>query len=201
MTLRQLPNLITGLRIVLVPPIVILILRHEYSLALILFIAAGVSDALDGTLARVGRWQTALGGVLDPVADKLLVFGVFLSLVLAGRMPEWLFAAALLRDLVIGAGALAYRLRIGPFAPAPSLLSKLNTLLQLSVVFVLLLPWPGGTPTASLVDGLFVLTGISIVASGAGYVLEWGQRAAAVRRERLTAASKRADSAIAHRHR
>ncbi|MGD8430706.1 MAG: CDP-alcohol phosphatidyltransferase family protein, partial [Ectothiorhodospiraceae bacterium] len=120
MTLRQLPNLITGLRIVLVPPIVILILRHEYSLALILFIAAGVSDALDGTLARVGRWQTALGGVLDPVADKLLVFGVFLSLVLAGRMPEWLFAAALLRDLVIGAGALAYRLRIGPFAPAPS---------------------------------------------------------------------------------
>lgn len=174
---RYLPNALTVLRLALVAPVAVSVLMGEEGIALTLFLIAGVSDALDGPLARRFRWQSHVGGLLDPLADKALVGGTFLALALAGRLPWWFLGVVLLRDLVITGGATIYRLRIGPFRAEPLLIGKLTTLALLGYAFVLLLPWADPVQRVALTQGLLVLcTGLAIV-SGAAYVVVWGQQA------------------------
>ncbi len=107
--MRHLPNLLTCLRLALVLPVAWLLLRQQYPQALWLFLLAGLSDALDGLLARRFGWTSRLGAWLDPIADKLLLVISYVCLTLNGLVPVWLTAVLLLRDLVIvgGAGAFA----------------------------------------------------------------------------------------------
>ena len=178
MKLRHIPNVITVLRLLLVPPVVALILSGERTSALALFLVAGVSDAVDGFLARHFHWRSRLGALLDPLADKLLLLGTFVALAVEGLLPLWLLVAAVLRDVVILGGAGAYRLLIGRVDAEPLIISKINTLLQIMVALLALLPWESREAAREGLLGLQILTLVTIVGSGVAYVLGWSRRAA-----------------------
>lgn len=174
--LRHLPNVISLGRIILVFPVVSLLLDRRYDWALGLFVAAGLSDAIDGFLAKTFNWQSRLGSYLDPVADKLLLTSCFVALAWMGLIPVWLTGLVVLRDVVIFAGAIAYYFLLRPFEGQPLLISKLNTLLQLTLVFAVLvekglMPLPG-----FVVAGLVALVAVTTVVSGVLYVYIWGTR-------------------------
>ena len=106
MTLSWLPNFISITRIALVGPILIYIQTEQYGLALALFLVAGVSDGIDGYLAKTFDWQTRLGVILDPFADKVLVGVTFFAIVINGLAPLWFAVLVILRDIVIMASAI-----------------------------------------------------------------------------------------------
>ncbi|MBS1224087.1 MAG: CDP-alcohol phosphatidyltransferase [Proteobacteria bacterium] len=174
---RDIPNLITGLRILLVAPFLWLLLEECYGAALALFVIAGVSDALDGFLAKYYGWTSELGGLLDPIADKLLLIGAILALGWLRELPGWLVALVIGRDLVIVGGAVAYHLRVERFHAAPLMISKLNTLVQLALVCAVIVHY-GLTPLPGwLLTGAIGLTALTTVWSGAAYVWHWGRLA------------------------
>lgn len=180
---RHLPNLITGIRILMVWPVFWLISHGEFAGALLLAAIAGVSDAVDGYLAKHFGWESRLGGLLDPLADKLLLLAGFTALTLIGSLPVWLFALVIGRDVVIVCGAIAYHNLIGPFDAEPSRLSKLTTVVQILLVLaeLLRLAWlpqlPGQFP-------FLLLTAALTVASGLHYVIVWSMRARQAVRDR-----------------
>jgi cardiolipin synthase len=172
---RHLPNAISMLRVVLVAPICWLLLERSWSSALVLVAIAGVSDGVDGFLARHYGWQSRLGGILDAVADKLLLISCFVILAWLGEVPVWLALIVCGRDLVIASGALLWRLLIGRIYPQPTLLSKACTLMQivyLLAVLLALIHWP--VPTSAVFAWLVMAL---CVVSGLDYVIRWSQRA------------------------
>jgi len=176
-TRRDLPNLITLLRILLVAPLIWALLDGAYGTALALFLVAAGSDGLDGFLARHFGWQSQLGAMLDPVADKLLLVALYVSLGVIGFTPWWLVLAVVARDLLIMGGALAYRLLVGRLDMAPTLLSKLNTVLQLTLVLVAILARGLGWLPHWSADLLIYAVAASTVLSGIHYVATWSRRA------------------------
>jgi cardiolipin synthase len=181
---RWLPNAVSVLRALLVVPLFLCIVDGRLRLALALMLVAALSDALDGFLAKRCGWKTALGTVLDPAADKLLLVGTFFALTWIGYVPVWLFALVLLRDLVISIGAYAYRRIMGRLSVKPSRISKLNTIVQFLFVVLLL----AETPYLHLaVWWLAFATGaatLSTVLSGVDYVWAYGWPALGVLRDR-----------------
>jgi cardiolipin synthase len=176
-TRRDIPNLITAARIALVWPLVDALLEARFTAALVLFALAGISDGIDGFLARHYGWFTRLGAILDPVADKLLVVSVYVALGWEGFIPLWLVAAVITRDVIIVAGAAAYRFLAGHLEMAPTAASKLNTFLQIALVLAVMLAqlnWLPGWFSQVLLYAVL----ISTVFSGLQYVLIWGRRAA-----------------------
>ncbi len=173
----HIPNAICILRILLIGPIIYSMLKGNFGVSLALVIVAGLSDGLDGYLAKRFNWRTRLGGLLDPVADKLLLVSVFLTLAWLGLAPLWLAAVVIGRDLVIVSGALAYEHLITEVQPEPTKISKLNTGLQLLYILFALSRLATGWPaqTSLLVVGAAVLV-VSVV-SGLDYVLTWSARA------------------------
>lgn len=174
---RWLPNGICIVRILLVGPIVLVLLRHEFGLALFLIGVAGVSDALDGYLAKRFDWRTRLGGLLDPAADKLLLMSVFITLTVTGYVPAGVTGIAVGRDVLIIGGAVAYQMLIGALEGEPTSISKLNTACQLGfVVFTITnaaFSWP--PPISLTVLGAAVV--FTSLVSGLDYVLGWSRRA------------------------
>jgi cardiolipin synthase len=188
---RHIPNLITGLRILLVAPFLWSLLQEQYDAALLLFVIAGVSDALDGFLAKYFGWTSELGGILDPIADKLLLMGAILALGWLNELPGWLVGLVILRDLIIVSGAISYHFLIEHFAATPLMISKLNTLLQLILVCTVIIHY-GMKPMPSwLLTGLIYLTALITVWSGAAYVWQWGRRARFQKRNRTETRSDR----------
>lgn len=177
MNRRDIPNILTFLRFGLTVPVVYMLLAQEFSGALLLFAAAGVSDGLDGYLAKRYHWESRLGSMLDPLADKALLVSSFLCLGWLGVLPAWLVAAVILRDLVIVAGAVYYHFHVEPLVAAPSLISKLNTLVQI-VLVILAVCDAGPFPLPDLlVEGLIWGTLATTLLSGGDYVVVWYQRA------------------------
>ncbi len=177
MNLRQLPNLITGARMLLVLPLMWSLRSLDFRTALAIALIAGASDALDGWLAKRFDWQTRLGGLLDPVADKLLLNGSFVGLWLADACPAWLVALVIGRDVVIVCGAVAYNAFVGPVEGNPTLLSKATTVVQIALVLSLLvgLTWQP-LPGSVLVAGVWLAAALTF-ASGIDYVVRWTLRA------------------------
>ena len=175
--MRQLPNLISILRIALVWPIVVSIAHANYLLTLVLFFIAAMSDGIDGFLAKRFNWTSELGKLLDPLADKLLLVGVFLVATWYGLIPRWLTIAAVGRDLLILFGSLAFHFGWGPLNGRPLLSSKINTLLQLLYVLAIVAHAGYGLPPASLLDVLAWLTLATVLISGFAYVREFTRRA------------------------
>jgi cardiolipin synthase len=174
---RDIPNLISAVRILLTVPVVYFLLQRDYTAALILFTLAGASDGLDGYLAKHYHWQSRLGGLLDPLADKLLLMSSFLVLSATDLIPVWLLMAAICRDLVILGGAMYYNFMIEEVQPAPSIASKLNTLLQiLLVILVMLDAGPFPLPDV-LITGLQWCLLATILVSGVHYVVVWSRKA------------------------
>lgn len=177
MSLRWLPNAITIFRIALIVPVVLLIENGRFGGALLLFLLAGLSDGLDGFLAKRFAWHSRLGALLDPLADKFLIAGTYATLAHIGQIPLWLAAIVVLRDVVIVGGATAYNFLIAPIQGDPTRVSKLNTGLELLFVIAVLslaaFAWP--PPLAVTVLGAGVL--VTVVISGIDYVVAWSRRA------------------------
>lgn len=180
----HIPNAISLGRMLLVPPMVLLLLNEYYGVTLVLFAVAGVSDALDGYLAKRYGWGSRLGTILDPLADKLLLVSAYLILGWLGEIPLWLVMVVVGRDLVIVAGGVAYHYLIGSYELEPSLLSKLNTLAQIVLVLGILVTHSVLTLPAGMVAALGGLVLVTTLLSGLSYVWTWGVRALRARRGR-----------------
>ncbi len=180
--MRHLPNLICLLRMVLVWPILVSIAHADYALTLVLFFVAAMSDGLDGYLAKRFHWISELGSLLDPLADKLLLIGVFLVSTWYGLIPRWLTTIAVARDVLIMLGALTIHLGWGPLRGRPKVSSKINTLLQLLYVLAIVAHAGYGLPPAGVLDLLAWLTLVTVLISGFSYVREFTRRALPVAR-------------------
>lgn len=174
MNLRQLPNTITGLRLAMAPVLPWLLVAGHYRCALAVALAAGLSDALDGLVAKRYGWQTRFGSLLDPIADKLMLGLAMLGLVWVQMLPVWLVALVLVRDAVIVAGAAAWWRLAGPFDGKPSVLGKLTTGLQVALVLLCLVELAGlVVPLQVRVQGV-VAVGLITFVSGLDYVIRYG---------------------------
>lgn len=166
-------NQLTILRMALAPLLVVLVLSRRLTWALVVFVVAGVTDLLDGLIARMGRQRTTLGAMLDPVADKILLASSFVALTwtssLEVRIPPWLTVTMLSRDAIILVSVAVINLTLGRRVFYPSVLGKLSTTSQILTVGVVLLLnalGEGWKPVAHLFSATLVLT----VASALHYV-------------------------------
>ncbi len=178
MNRKDIPNLISILRMALAVPVVVALLTQRFELALIFFLVAGISDGLDGFLAKQYGWSSRLGGLLDPLADKLLLVTALLALGWLGAVPVWLVAIVILRDVVIVTGATVYNYRITKLDANPTLLSKINTVVQIALVLAVMLNHGIVSLPAWFFQGLIWATLITTVSSGANYVWVWSRHAA-----------------------
>lgn len=177
LSVRDIPNIICIARIILIVPIVLGLLAGNFGLALFLFVIAGISDGLDGFLARHYHWRSRLGSFLDPLADKLLIVCVYITFAWLDLMPVWFISAAIIRDVIIILGAIGFHHQYGPYHGEPLWSSKLNTVLQIALVIAILadqslIPLPG-----NLINLLLIATLLTILWSGVAYVYIWGRRA------------------------
>ncbi len=169
----SLPNLISIMRLLLVPLIVSLMLGQDYELAFAVFVIAGISDAIDGFIAKRFNMQTVLGAYLDPVADKALLVSVYLTLGIQGHMEQLLVTLIVARDLLI-IGAVILSWVVGhPLGIAPLMLSKLNTAAQILLAGAMLAALGF---YAEVQNGLYWaqwVVGATTILSGAAYFLAW----------------------------
>jgi cardiolipin synthase (CMP-forming) len=173
---RHLPNLICLIRLALIWPIAMTLRAGNYSLAVGLFVAAAVSDGLDGYLAKRFGWTSELGKFLDPMADKLLLVTIFIEAAWLGLVPWWITAAAVARDVVIGAGALVFRMWFGPLHGRPTVISKVNTAAQLLYLLAVMVNAAVDLPPHEVLDALAILTFVTIVVSGLHYIARFTRR-------------------------
>src|ERR1700733_3282852 len=183
-SLRHLPNVISAIRILLVVPIAAALAHHRLATTIALFGVAALSDAADGFLAKRFGWQSELGAVLDPAADKLLLATVFITLAYLRLVPLWLMAAAVARDVIIVGGALLYKSLIGPLNIRPSIVSKFNTLCQAAFIMAVVGREEFSLPPAWVVTALGAMVFATVAVSGIDYVLIYGRRALSLSRPR-----------------
>lgn len=184
MSWSLLPNSLCILRIALVPPTVWALGASHYRTALGLVVLASLTDALDGFLARRFGWDSKVGSILDPLADKIMLVSLFLALGWLGHLPAWLAVLVVLRDLVIVTGAIAYQILIGGLKMEPTVAGKATTGAQLSLLGVVVGRLAGVPLPEGLVVVLIWLAGAVTLWSGIDYVCRWGLRAIAVSRGR-----------------
>ena len=168
----NLPNLITLARLLCVPLAIWLIVEARFGFAFWVFVAAGVSDALDGWIAKRWDQRTPLGALLDPIADKALLAAVYITLGFAGELPSWLVILVVLRDLLIVGG---YLLSHGADAPQPLFISKVNTLVQIALVGFVLARLGLGIDDEWLTSILVAIAGVTTVWSGLSYLVRWAR--------------------------
>jgi cardiolipin synthase (CMP-forming) len=181
-SLKHLPNAITLLRAVLIPVIAFTLMQREYETALLLFVVCALSDFVDGWLARAFDLRTRFGAIADPLADKLTMLTVTLLLAWQGWLPWWFALLVATRDVVIVAGALVYHFRVGHVEMAPTLLSKLNTVLEFVFLTGVLALGAGSLDEGAWFIVLLWTATSTILLSGVQYVVLWGSKAARARR-------------------
>lgn len=180
-----LPNFLTLLRIIAIPVFLVFLASEDYAAAFILFVAAGVTDCVDGAIARLTDSRSSLGAVLDPLADKLLVTSSFVVLGLVGAMPAWLVALVICRDVIIVGGYVAiYLVHNETMAVDPTPLGKVNTFFELFTVgFALMAVARPALPLAAVNQLMQYFTAATCGASGLQYVYQgllWHQRRSSV---------------------
>ncbi|HEY8611511.1 MAG TPA: CDP-alcohol phosphatidyltransferase family protein [Roseomonas sp.] len=168
--LFTLPNVITLARLCAVPAVVWLVIQHRLDIAFLVFVGAGVSDAVDGWLARVWNAHSFLGALLDPVADKALLVSVYVTLAIIGELPDWLAILVVFRDLLIVGGLLVLALMGTRPAIRPLFVSKLNTVMQIALAATALLLSGFGLNGGWLLPALIGCVTVTTIASGAAYV-------------------------------
>jgi len=175
--MRHIPNIICLIRIALIVPLLQAMVAGEQVLILVLFSIAAVSDALDGYLAKRFQWTSDLGRVLDPMADKLLLMSVFITAAWLDIAPWWVATVAVARDLIIGFGAILFRLWFGRLRGRPTVISKINTGMQILYLLAVILASSIQLPPREVLDALAVVMVITTVASGVDYVSRFVRRA------------------------
>ncbi len=182
--MRFIPNALCILRMFLVVPVAWLLVQHDFKSTLWLFAVAAATDGLDGFLAKRCGWTSELGKILDPLADKILLVGVFLTLGLMGLVPLWLALVAIGRDVLITAGAIAYNALYGYPNGKPTWVSKLNTLCQIVFLLLIVASNAAGDVPQHLVVGMGALVFVTTVVSGLDYVITYSRKAIDASRER-----------------
>jgi len=178
MPLKYLPNAFTLTRLLLIVPFLLNLQQRHYANALYLFLFAGITDAIDGWLARAFHWQSRFGSFIDPLADKLLIASSFVSLAYIGQLPWWLVSLVFFRDLTISCGVMVWQ----RFVPQrldfkPTLLSKLNTVLQLTLVIFCLVELTFEQTMPLMTYVLIGMTSFTTMTSYIDYVWTWGKKA------------------------
>jgi cardiolipin synthase (CMP-forming) len=169
----SIPNLITLGRILLVPVVVWAIASGAMWIAFLLFVAAGVSDAIDGYLAKRFHMTTELGAYLDPLADKALIVSIYLTLGINNLIPRWLVILVVSRDILIVGGIILSWLVGNPLKIKPLLVSKLNTVAQIVFACVVLGSLGFAIPADTLTLVLMGLVAVLTLLSVAAYLAEW----------------------------
>ncbi len=174
--LSQIPNILTLARIAATPVMILLLQDRAYEGALIVFILAGLTDGLDGWIAKRFDFVSRLGAILDPIADKMLIVSAYVMLAILGDIPFWLLILVGFRDVMIIGGYLILENLEGSVQMRPSIVSKVNTFLQITLVIAVLLERTGWLPVMPLVGVLIAAVTLTTVLSGAHYVWYWGIR-------------------------
>jgi cardiolipin synthase (CMP-forming) len=183
--LRQLPNALCVLRMLLAVPLAWALFHGQIGYTLGLFAFAAVTDGLDGFLAKRFNWTSELGKALDPLADKILLVTAFVSLTWIGYVPLWLAFTVVVRDVVITVGAISYRILCGPLTDAqPTIISKVNTLVQIVYVLCVVAALRFSTALTLWTNVLTTLVLVTTIASGIDYVATYTQLAIRNNRER-----------------
>ena len=171
------PNQLTLLRLIFIPFVITNVLDNNWRWALALLVLAGVSDALDGWLARALNQRTLLGQYLDPIADKLLLSSLFLVLSFTRKIPWKYTVLVLSRDLCIIATAMALYATVGLSDFRPSIYGKINTVCQIAAVFFVVLGQVVATPAVELLERLFLYATFAFtLLSGIHYIFDTGKR-------------------------
>ena len=168
----NLANLVTLGRLLMIVPLVWLIASNRLEAAFWLFVAAGVSDFVDGFIAKKFNVWTELGAVLDPLADKALLDGIYLALAIVGWLPVWLALMVLGRDLLIVVGVILIRRRDPVFRAMPLVVGKINTFAQILLAACTIADAGGWIDLDAQVAALIVLVASTTVLSGAGYAVQ-----------------------------
>jgi cardiolipin synthase len=173
------PNILSLARLISVPLIVWLMLEHRYAAAFWLFIAAGISDGVDGFLAKRFNWRTRLGSFLDPLADKALLVSIYVTLGMQGSLPSWLVILVVSRDiLIVGAVLLSLFLGYGVHVE-PLRISKANTVAQIGLAGLMLGSMDYGLALEWIVRLGGIVVALTTIASGTSYVAAWVREMAA----------------------
>ena len=173
---QDIPNLISITRVLLVFPIMVALLDDHFGIAMVLFAIAAISDALDGFLAKHYHWESRLGSILDPLADKLLLVASFATLTWLGFIPSWLLWFVLGRDIMIVTGGITYHYFYGKFKLLPLWSSKINTFFQIMLVFAVIVQHYANLGIQYWIETGVSLVVISVTISGAEYMIVWGRR-------------------------
>jgi cardiolipin synthase (CMP-forming) len=169
------PNLITLTRLMSVPLMIWLIVSERFGVAFCVFVGAGVSDALDGFIAKRFDCRTRLGALLDPAADKALLSSVYVALGIAELLPNWLVILVVFRDVTIIGGFVLLQTIAAPRNFDPLYISKVNTLVQIALVGYVLGRLGAGFVDGLLTDVLVAMTAVTTVLSGASYLVRWAR--------------------------
>ena len=169
----NIPNIITIGRLLSVPVVVWLILSDRPALAFVLFLLAGISDGLDGYLAKRFRWQTELGAYLDAVADKMLLVSIYLALAATNGLPIWLVIAVVARDILIIGGVLLAWILEHPIEVKPNYVSKVNTTVQILLAGTVLAGRGYDLRLNFLTDALILAVAILTIWSATSYLVVW----------------------------
>lgn len=174
----SLPNIVTLARLLSVPLTIWLMIDGNMLLAFWVFIAAGVSDAIDGYLAKRFNARTEFGAYLDPLADKTLLVATYLTLGWLGQLPSWLVILVVFRDLMIIGGALVVHALTQSFKSRPMLVSKINTALQIALVTFVLARLGLDFPDHGITRVLAFAVAATTILSGGAYLVHWARRLA-----------------------
>jgi cardiolipin synthase len=168
-----LPNAITVGRLLAVPVMVWLIVSDRMSAAFWLFVAAGISDGVDGFIAKKFGAESQLGSYLDPIADKVMLVCIYITLGVEGQLSSWLVILVVFRDALIVGGALLSQVLDHPLRMRPLFISKVNTVAQIVLAAVALAELGPVFPELPLVGALEICIGATTAASGAVYLVQW----------------------------
>lgn len=167
------PNLITIFRLILVPVVIVAIMQGRWSAAFILFVVAGVSDGVDGFIAKRFDMRSEFGAYIDPLADKALLVSIYVTLAIVGVLPSWLAIVVVSRDLMIVAAVLLSWVMARPVTIRPLMVSKLNTAAQIAFAALMLATKAFGLDAGLLRDLGMVAVAALTVASVAAYLAGW----------------------------
>ena len=171
------PNVITVIRLFLVPLVVLMMVQGRMQAAFVLFLIAGISDAVDGAIARRFKMKSELGAYLDPLADKALIVSIYVTLGITGVIPSWLTILVVARDIMIISAVMISWIMDKPVEIAPIIVSKLNTVVQIAYVLAVVAgaAWRG--MPGALVTTMGAACFITTVVSGLDYVISYSRLA------------------------
>ena len=171
--LKSLPNLISVGRLILVPIVVAMVGQQAWGVAFAVFVIAGLSDAVDGFIAKRFNCRTELGAYLDPLADKALLVGVYITLGLQGHIPSWLVILVVFRDLLIIGGVLLLQTLGRRTVMAPLLVSKANTAAQITFAVLILAAHAFDLDDHGILFVLTFVVAATTLASGSAYLVKF----------------------------